>query len=85
MWVACRGLRGGLGGWAPRGAVSVFGGFGLVVGVGGGSGALSVLGGFIAQSICKCVVRKLILYLVYTEFIILEIKSHFTCGELNLF
>ena len=53
-------------------------------GVGGG-GALTVLGGFIAQSICKCVVRKLILYLVYTEFIILEIKSHFTCGELNLF
>ena len=38
MWVACRGLRGGLGGWAPRGAVSVFGGFGLVVGVGGGGG-----------------------------------------------
>ena len=38
MWVACRGLRGGLGGWAPRGAVSVFGGFGLVVGVGGGEG-----------------------------------------------
>ena len=42
MWVACRGLRGGLGGWAPRGAVSVFGGFGLVVGVGGGGwGAIS--------------------------------------------
>ena len=64
MWVACRGLRGGLGGWAPRGAVSVFGGFGLVV-RGGERGALSVLGGFIAQSICKCVVRKLILYLVH--------------------
>ena len=31
----------------------------------GGRGALSVLGGFIAQSTCKCVVRKLVVYLVH--------------------
>ena len=48
------------------GAVSVFGDFGLVVGGGGGrGGALSVLGGLIAQSTCKCVVRKLVVYLVH--------------------
>ena len=30
-----------------------------------GGGALSVLGGFIAQSTCKYVVRKLVVYLVH--------------------
>ena len=49
--------------WGGGGAVSVFGDFGYVVGARGG--ALSVLGGFIAQSTCKCVVRKLVVYLVH--------------------
>ena len=57
--VGCIGVGG------AGGAVSVFGDFGLVVGGCGGGGALLVLGGFIAQSTCKCVVRKLVVYLVH--------------------
>ena len=65
--VGCIGVGG------AGGAVSVFGDFGLVVGGGALSPPppppppppLSVLGGFSAQSTCKCVVRKLVVYLVH--------------------
>ena len=55
--VGCIGVGGGAGG----GGICIRGFW-----IGGrGGGALSVLGGFSAQSTCKCVVRKLVVYLVH--------------------